>query len=156
MEKRYFILKKGYLNINEDFFFFSNHGNWETCEILEETEVPQLTFFYVSNHIIKVIYTILAIAFALLLIEGEIEFSGLTLVFIAIFHFVDRYYKSKYFKIPIHKLERMSLDGQKLTIQFSNNKNKSIEHTVRLDDREETKDIQNYLRAHFNQKLKIV
>jgi hypothetical protein len=155
MEKRYFVLKKGYLNIDEEYFYFSDHGNWETCKILEETEVPRLTFFYVSNYIIKMMYTILAIAFVLLLIKGEIEFSGLALLFIAIFHFADRYYKSKYFKIPIHKLERMALEGQKLTIQFVNSKNKSIKHTVKLDDREETKDIQKYLQEHFNHKYTI-
>ena len=79
MEKRYFVLKKGYLNINEDFFFFSDHGNWETCKILEETESPRLTFFYASNQVIKTVYTILTIAFSALLITGEIQFSGLIL-----------------------------------------------------------------------------
>ncbi|MGH1388203.1 hypothetical protein [Kordia sp.] len=156
MEKRYFVLKKGYLNINEDFFYFSDHGNWETCEILEETENPKLTLFYVSNHIIQVVYTILAIAFVFLLIRNEINFSGSILLIGVIIHFIDRRYKIKYFKIPLHKIEHMSLHGEKLTVQFANSKNQSIEHTVSLDDRKETKDLQNYLQEHFNHKLRIV
>lgn len=155
MEKRYFVLKKGYLNINEDFFYFSDHGNWETCEVLEETENPKLTLFYVSNHIIQVVYTILIAIFGLLLFNGEVDFSAGVLLFGIIIHFIDRRYKIKYFKIPLHKVERMSLHAEKLTIQFANSKNQSIEHTVSLDDRKETKDLQNYLQEHFNHKLRI-
>ena len=49
----------------------------------------------------------------------------------------------------------MSLHGEKLTVQFANSKNQSIEHSVNLDDRKETKDRQNYLQEHFNHKLRI-
>lgn len=155
MEKHYFVLKKGYLNINEDFFYFSDHGNWKTCEILEETENPRLTFFYASNQIIKTVYTILAIAFLALLITGEIQFSGSILFVGVIINLLDRRYKSKYFKIPLRKIEHIILNDQELTIRFANSKNVVIKHSVKLDDRKETKDLQQYLQEHFQPKLRI-
>jgi len=155
MEKRYFVLKKGYLNINQDFFYFSDHGNWRTCEILEETESPKLTFFYVSKQLIKVIYTIILTAFIMGFIFGEVNLSVGVLVIGAIVHFFDRRYKIKHFKIPVHKIERIYIVSNTLEITFVNSKNEQIIHTVRLDDRDETKDIKRYLTQHFNQKISI-
>ncbi|AXG72064.1 hypothetical protein KORDIASMS9_04326 [Kordia sp. SMS9] len=155
MEKRYFVLKKGYLNVDEDFFYFSDHGNWETCQILEETEVPRLTFFYVSHHIIKVVYTILAIAFVFLLLNNEVNFSGGILLLGTLIHFLDYRYKTQYFKIPLGKIQQIVLRDEKLMVEFLNKKEKIIEHTVKLDDSRETKDIQQYLSTYFNQKLHV-
>jgi len=155
MEKRYFVLQKGYLNIDEDFFYFSDHGDWETFGVLKETDIPRLTFFYASNYLIKVAYLILAIAFSLLLLTGEVQFSGFVLLFMAIIHLINYRYQSKYFKIPIHKIEELILTKRKLTVTFLNRKNTSIKHTVKLDDQGETKDIRHYLQAYFQPKFRI-
>ncbi|MEM6718171.1 MAG: hypothetical protein AAF611_02545 [Bacteroidota bacterium] len=155
MEKRYFVLKKGYLNITEDFFYFSDHGNWKTCEVLEETEMPVLTFFYVSNHFIKIFYTILAIVFAALLFTGKENFSGLVLLLGGVFHLIGMRYKLRYFKIPLQKIEKLELHDTKLTVTFLNRTNKTIKHTVKLDDQGEIKDIRQYLQAYFQPKLRV-
>ncbi len=155
MEKRYFVLKKGYLNIDEDFFYFSDHGNWEACQILEETEVPRLTFFYVSNYIIQVTYTVLAIIFVMCLFSEKFEISFVMLFMMVIFHFVNLRYNIKYFKIPLREIQQLILREEKLIVKFINTKATLIEHTVKLDDSKEVKDIQEYLREHFNQKLSI-
>lgn len=155
MEKRYFVLKKGYLNINDEFFYFSDHGNWETCELLEETENPKLTFFYVSNHLIKIVYGIIAFAFVFLLIREEVNISIGTLAIGVIIHFIDRRYKIKHFKIPLHKMNRLLLNNYRLTVEFANSKNYQIEHTVILDDAKEAKDLQKYLNENFSHKLSI-
>ena len=155
MGKRYFVLKKGYLNIDEDFFYFSDHGNWETCKILEETEVPRLTFFHVSNHVIRVTYSILATILGVSFLTGKFNLSYSILLLGIVFHIINLRYKIKYFKIPLHKIEKVVLHHQKFTIQFINSKDKSIEHVVKLDDKTETKDLQSYLHQYFSQKLNI-
>lgn len=155
MEKRYFVLKKGYLNINDEFFYFNDHGNWETCKILEETENPKLTFFYVSNYVIKIIYAIIVIAFLMAFFIGKVTTSFGVLSFGTVLHFLHRRYKIQYFKIPIHKIKRLLLNNDKLTIEFANSKNHQIKHTVKLDDKTEAQDIKDYLNQHFNHKLNI-
>ena len=155
MEKRYFVLKKGYLNINEKFFYFNDHGNWETCEILEETETPKLTFFYASNYIINVIYTCLVLIFAFLITKNEISFSFIPLLVLAVIHLLNRKYKLKHFKIPLHKIEYIILRNQDLTVKFASVKNVPISYTVMLDDEREAKDIQLFLKEHIQPKLSI-
>jgi hypothetical protein len=155
MGKRYFVLKNGYLNIDETHFYFSDHGNWETCNILEETELPRVTFFQVSNKIIHAIYLVLFCVFIIGFITGKADFSYAVLSFGAIFHLLNLLYKVKYFKIPLHKIERIELRNQKVIVHFKNRTNKSITHTVKLDDLKEYKDILQYFRTHFNQKLRV-
>ncbi|WP_298512856.1 hypothetical protein [uncultured Kordia sp.] len=155
MEKRYFVLKKGYLNINEEFFYFNDHGNWQTCEILKETETPKLTFFYASNYIINIIYTGLVVIFAFLIIQKEISFSFIPLLVLTVIHLLNRKYQLKHFKVPLHKIEHIILRNQDLTVKFASVKNVPITYTVTLDDERETKDIQLFLQEHFQPKLSI-
>ncbi|WP_046745783.1 hypothetical protein [Kordia zhangzhouensis] len=160
MEKRYFVLKKGYLNIDDQFFYFSNHGDWEACKILEETENPRLTFFYISNHIINTIYTIISITFLLFLIFGKItnpfEDTFIVLLLMSGIHLLNRRNKIQYFKIPLNKVIHLSIISTVLKLTFRNSKNQQISYSIKLDDPQETKDIQNYISTHFNHQLQNV
>lgn len=161
MEKRYFILKKGYLNINQDFFYFSDDGEWKTCETLKETENPKLLFAYILEYLFELIIVIITLAIFMFLLFGEIEFFSKTPVIsgiyflLAIFHFVNRHYKIKYFKIPVDKIERLHLESQQLSVKFENARNQKITHKVKLDDEAEVEDIKKYLNEHFNQKYAV-
>ncbi|QHI36061.1 hypothetical protein IMCC3317_14140 [Kordia antarctica] len=158
MEKRYFVLKKGYLNIDAEFFYFSDHGNWKTCEIVEETENPKLTFTYVLEYLFETLMTVITIVIFMFLISGFLEFAfGMAGIFgvlflLAIFHFFNRRYKIAQFKIPVDKIERLQVVSNQLTVKFANSKNQQIVHTIKLDDEAEVKDIKKYLSEHFNHK----
>jgi hypothetical protein len=151
MEKRYFVLKKGYLNIDEKFFYFTDHGNWETCEILEETENPKLTFQYIATYLFEILMTVIVITIFMFLLFGTFEFAfGIVFFMILIFQFFHQRYKISQFKIPIHKLERLQLASDKLTVRFANVKNEQIAHHVKLNDEAESIDLKKYLSEHFN------
>ncbi|WP_430409573.1 hypothetical protein [Kordia sp.] len=152
MEKRYFVLKKGYLNIDENYFYFSDHGNWETCEILEETENPKLTLTYILTHLLKTFILVIVLMVVMYFSTGEHRFNYdyFFLFFLLIIHFLYRRSKISKFKIPIQKIERLHIESDRLIVTFKNSKNQQIDHTVKLDDTAEIKDIQAYLQEHFN------
>jgi hypothetical protein len=155
MEKRYFVLKKGYLNIDKDFFYFSSDGDWKNCYTFEETEKPVLTFWYMTDYLIKIMYIIIASAIVGSILFGEINISLFGFGLIIIFHFVNQYFTRKLFKIPLQKIDRLVLKEDYLTVHFQNRKRKMIKHTVQLDDDREIKDIRQYFQAHFQPKLNI-
>jgi GTP cyclohydrolase II len=123
--------------------------------VLEETDLPRLTFTYMTDYVIKIIYIIMASAIAASILFGEINISLFGFGVVIIFHFVSQYFKLKLFKVPLQKIDRLVLKEEHLTIRFKNRKNNMIEHTVRLDDPKETQDIQQYLHTHFQPKLNI-
>ncbi|WP_046757666.1 hypothetical protein [Kordia jejudonensis] len=153
MERRYFVLRKGYLNIDREFFYFSDHGNWETCKILEETEHPKLTFTYIFDHIVQVTLALITLTLVMYFLTGKIEIIYSGLVIGMVIHFFQRRYKISQFKIPVHKVERIHVASDTLNITFANIKNEQITHAVVLDDGVETEDIKTYLKAYFNQKI---
>ncbi|WP_298427559.1 hypothetical protein [uncultured Kordia sp.] len=153
MEKRYFVLRKGYLNINEEFFYFSDHGNWETCEILEETENPKLTFSYIFDHILYVTVALAILTIIMYFLTGKLEIIYSGLLIGSVIHLFQRRYKISQFKIPVHKIERIHVVSDTVDITFSNSKNEQVVHTLQLDDTVETEDLKSYLKAYFNQKI---
>lgn len=155
MEKRYFVLKKGYVNIDKEYFYFSDHGNWKTCEILEETENPKLTLRYVLKHLFEVFATTIAIVVFMFLILEEFNFSYEILFVFAIFHFLNRRYKIAQFKIPIRKIEDVQVASNVLMVKFLNIEDQQIIHTAKLDDEAEVEDIKKYLKEYVNHKFSI-
>ena len=149
-------MKKGYLNIDEHFFYFTDHGNWETCGILEETENPKLTFEYVLTYLFEMLMSVIVVIIFLFLLIGVFELAyGIIILLFSIFHFIGRRNKIAQFKIPLHKVERLRIESDRLTVKFANSKNQQIVHTIKLDDEAEVEDIKKYLSEHFNHKYSI-
>lgn len=153
MEKRYFVLKKGYLNIDEDYFYFSIDGNWKICSKLKETKVPRFTLHYVLKHLLNASILVISITILMYFVDGKLNSTfGIIYLFITIFNFFNYHFKVSQFKIPLSKIEGIQIASNELIVKFMNIKDKQIEHVVNLDDEAEIIDIKKYLNTHFNHK----
>lgn len=152
MNKIYVKHKKGYLNIDDSHFYFSDSGNWQNCKVLEETDLPSINLQYVLKTLFIASTGFLAwfvIEYGFTGIIPSTWFIGLIFLGIKLLEII---FDARVFKIPIQKVKRIRFSPNTMNIQFDNVKNEKTAFTISLD-KKNSNDLKTYLEAHFQHKL---
>ncbi|WP_298417965.1 hypothetical protein [uncultured Kordia sp.] len=137
--KEWFRYEYGFVNIDAENLYFTNTGNWSEVKGLKEKGIQQQNSF--RQFRMKIIPFIIIVLIVFLIIfpidSGKVKFSliaGLVLLAISARNYLKREIGAK-FKLPISKIEHITLIGEVATIVFQDGEEKSTEQILESLDR---------------------
>lgn len=123
--KEYFKYNRGYVNINDENLFLTNSGNWhETLELLEKSP-KSIKSNYFKSFKTYLFFLLLFIACGFIFYGKEHTTKsraipiGVIFLIIAAYQYLKRESGNSY-KIPISKIQRITLIEERVTIEFLN------------------------------------
>ena len=137
--KLWFKYKHGFINIDDDFLYLTNTGNWsEIADMKEKGESNSSDFRkYRMIGFLAVCFFLFAFLIYKNINSGNINLLlliGLPALFFLAYRSLSPEMGSK-FKIPHYKMKRLETDGQNVTVHFLNKMDApSSERILRLDE----------------------
>lgn len=131
--KEYFKYDNGYININEENVFLTNSGNWSETHELQEKSPKSIRKSSLKGMKFYIFFFLLFGGFLLSIIFEEGKKRIIPIGFIALVILVYKYFSKemgKAYKIPLHKLKAIQINGKEVKFIFLNLKGDEDSETI--------------------------